>query len=270
VAINPAGTRAYVSNSGGMPVGNTVTVIDTSTNSAIDTITVGLQPQDIALSSDGARAYVTNSSSNSVSVIDTTTSAVIGTVAVGDYPEGVAVHPSNGRIYVANNGNTVSVINSNTLTVVNTITMPANSGTVDIRIAPNGSRAYVTHYSTGTISVIDIATESIIATITLPPGSHPVRLAIAHDNSRLYVSDGTSGSGPLTNDVFVVDTASNTQVGTITVDNDPTYLVLNSSGTRLYVAAQQTGAVSVVDTASNTTIATIGGIPAAQGVAVKP
>src|SRR5690349_8003716 len=62
-----AQTRAYVANS----CSNTVTVIDTATNSLIATIPVGIAPEGIALTPDGTRAYVSNRVGNTVSVIDT-------------------------------------------------------------------------------------------------------------------------------------------------------------------------------------------------------
>ena len=88
-----------------------MSVIDTATNTVIDTITVGADPPGVAVSPDGMTAYVTNNGSSTVSVIDTTTNTVIDTIAVGANPFGVAVSPDSLVVYVANLGdNTVSVI----------------------------------------------------------------------------------------------------------------------------------------------------------------
>jgi YVTN family beta-propeller protein len=69
VAFNPDGTRAYVSDAGG----NTITVIDTSTNQVIGSITVPLTPadgsHDIAISRDGHWLYVTDQVGNAVIVV---------------------------------------------------------------------------------------------------------------------------------------------------------------------------------------------------------
>ena len=70
-----------------------VAVINTATNTVIGTVKVGANPAGIALSSDGSRAYVTNSSGNTVSVIDTANSKVLATVTVGAKPDGVVVSP---------------------------------------------------------------------------------------------------------------------------------------------------------------------------------
>jgi len=73
---------AYVTNL----VSNSVSVIDTASNTVISTVTVGEAPLGVAITPDGAFAYVTNSLSDNVSVIDTTSNSVTATVTVGDFP----------------------------------------------------------------------------------------------------------------------------------------------------------------------------------------
>jgi len=66
VFLNLDTNRAYVPNTGS----NTVSVIDTTTNTVIDTMEVGKAPKDIALNPLTNRIYVANSGSNNVSIID--------------------------------------------------------------------------------------------------------------------------------------------------------------------------------------------------------
>lgn len=81
IAISPNGSYAYVSNYDtlystttftGLTAGQgTVNIINLTNNTVIPpTIAVGQSPNSIAISSDGAYAYVSNYTSNSVSVID--------------------------------------------------------------------------------------------------------------------------------------------------------------------------------------------------------
>ena len=58
-----AQSRAYVGNR----FDNTVSVIDTGTNAVIATVPVGSSPFGVAITPDGARAYVANPFSNRVS-----------------------------------------------------------------------------------------------------------------------------------------------------------------------------------------------------------
>jgi YVTN family beta-propeller protein len=71
-------------------IGNSVSAIDTATNSVVATIAVGANPSDIAISPDGKTAYVTNAGSNTVSVINTSTNVVTTTVTVGTNPVNAA------------------------------------------------------------------------------------------------------------------------------------------------------------------------------------
>jgi YVTN family beta-propeller protein len=116
----------------------TVSVIDTATNTVGATIPVGPNPQAVAITPDGIRAYVpgagfTTSPGTLVSVIDTATNTAVATIPVGLFPSGVA-------------------------------------------IAPDGSRAYVTNGLDSTVSVIDTATNAVVATI--PVGAFPEAVAI--------------------------------------------------------------------------------------------
>src|SRR5436190_2951959 len=78
---------AYVANSSS----NTVSVVDTVSNTQVATIAVGNRPIVVAISPDRTRVYVTNSNSNTVSVLATANNSVIATIAVGANPNGVAV-----------------------------------------------------------------------------------------------------------------------------------------------------------------------------------
>ncbi len=110
VAIDPnAPTEVWVCNRGN----DSVSVIDTATQTAVAEIAVGVWPRAIAFSADGSTAFVTNQRGNvpvtthfvtpftgsevrgSVSVIDVATRTVTSTLTnVGTEPYGVAVAPN--------------------------------------------------------------------------------------------------------------------------------------------------------------------------------
>ena len=83
MAVTPDGSKVYVPNYGS----DTVSVIDTATNTVITTIPVGATPWGVAVTPDGSRVYVANSGDNAVSVIDTISNTVIGSpIPVGSQP----------------------------------------------------------------------------------------------------------------------------------------------------------------------------------------
>jgi YVTN family beta-propeller protein len=66
-------------------------VLDLATLTLMNTINVGSSPRDIAASSDGRYAYVTNYNDDSLSVLDLATLTLTDTIDVGDKPQGMAL-----------------------------------------------------------------------------------------------------------------------------------------------------------------------------------
>src|SRR5215510_11005889 len=134
-----AQTRAYVTNASD----NTVSVIDTATNSVIATIPVGLGPSAVAVTPNGRFAYVVNQLGHNVSVISAASNTVVATVPVGLAPSGLAITPNGAFAYVSSIASAnISVIDTATNTVVTTIL--ANSPFM-LAIASSGNLAYMTH-----------------------------------------------------------------------------------------------------------------------------
>jgi YVTN family beta-propeller protein len=112
-----------------------VSVIATSTNTVVATVTVGNEAGHVAITPDGAFAYVTNGLSDDVSVIATSTNTVVATVTSGDGPGGVAITHDGAFAYVANHiSNSVSVIATSTNTVAATVTV--GNGPWGVAITP--------------------------------------------------------------------------------------------------------------------------------------
>lgn len=98
-------------------------------------------------------------------------------------------------------------------------------------VSPDSVTLYLS-VSTGVIDVIDTATNTIRSTISM---TLPGALAISPDGSRLYVAEGPFGNQA----IAVVDTSSNTTIGTVTVSTNPDIgpinLAVTPDGKTLYV-----------------------------------
>ena len=92
---------AYVVNR----LGDTVTPIDLSTDTAGAAIPVGSEPIAIAITPDASKAYVANGLGNSVTPIDLTTNTPGPAIPVGFYPSSIAISPDGRTAWVANQGN---------------------------------------------------------------------------------------------------------------------------------------------------------------------
>ncbi len=152
VAVSPDGSKVYVANI----ESNTVSVIDTATNTITTTIPVGSFPESVAVSPDGSKVYVTNGTSGTtpgtVSVIDTATNTVIATIPAGVNPFGVAVTPDGSKVYVTNAASEgISVIDTATNTVTTILGSSEPTGILPhtgVAVSPDGSKVYVGNYMT--------------------------------------------------------------------------------------------------------------------------
>jgi YVTN family beta-propeller protein len=88
IAMSPDRRYAYVSNLGS----NSVSVLDTATNTIVKTVSVGTSPGGVAVTPDGAYVYVSNQGSNTVSVIDAASDKVVATIPVTT-PSAISIMP---------------------------------------------------------------------------------------------------------------------------------------------------------------------------------
>ena len=212
-------------------------------------------------------AYVANNGDSTVSVIDTATNMVVATFAGPPSFFGlnwVAVTPDGTHVYVT--GGDVYAIDTATNMVVATVGVGTFSQ--GVAITPDGKYAYVTVPSPPSdVAVIATATNTGVAGISLPnmglEGGNGV--AITPDGKHAYVANAAF------NTVLVIDTATNTFVGTpIPVGSNPEWVAVAPDGKHAYVANFGSNNVSVIDTATNTVVTTVPVGSKPNGVAVAP
>jgi YVTN family beta-propeller protein len=275
---------AYVANS----EDNTVSVIDTTTNTEVAVIPVVNSPYAVAATPDGGTVYVASASSGSISVINTSTNTAsthfIGAVTVfapavtpdGQYlwvptdlgiyifrtsdlgyvdqisgfAIGLAFDPSTKLAYGAFIGQ-VYVMNWSTRTVLGAL--PVQTG--NYQIVPAQPIALVARsnfaWVTGGLGnpLTGIYRYSASVVGTIPMGVYTGDVAIAPDGSKVYVTDVFSSAvNILSLSTFAVDPAPLSVVG-------PAGLALTPDSAWLYVTGG--GTVSVFSTATKALTATI-------------
>lgn len=188
--------RAYVSNQ----ESNTVSVINTLTDQLIpsESITVGANPQDMALSQDGKHLYVSLMAAGNVVFVDLTTKTapVVTTPITGlSMPQGLAlvaggtklavperVAAGKVRFYDASSGAALS-----TVTGLNT--------PMTVTLSPSGNELYVANRGTTNVRIINLtpATPALLPTI-LTVGTAPWQVRFSPDGSQAYVANNGSDS----------------------------------------------------------------------------
>jgi len=275
IAINPAGTAAYVANS----ADNSFTVIDipTFTSTTIQGLG-GYAATGVAVHPDGTRIYVSNpeffsgGTNSKVWVVDRATHSIIDEISCGRGTFGIAVHPDGKVAYVTNaNDDTIAVFDTETHEVLDTIaleTVGADESCfpVPIVVHPEGTFVYAANRDGPTFWAINTATHEVLA---FPFGHEHVCMGIHPDGTAVYLSDFDGGKGTT---VDVIDTKTLNLVTTIDGMNGPLGVAVHPDGTRLYVANSESDTVSVVDaiTYAHITDIAVGAKPEAYGQFVGP
>lgn len=267
VAIDEANHRVYVANQGtqgiiGPPIGNTVSVIDTTTNAVTGTVAIESSPDAVAVDHRTHRIYVTSrygtGVDNGVAVIDPATSQVSATIPL-ERPEGIAIDEETDTAYVSASGfgtcfcqGVVWAINLTSKQANSILVGPVPSG---VAVDQATHRAYVAdtgytqedgrHIGSG-VSVIDTTTNNVIETITV--GDSPIGVAVDSGAGTAYI---TRGNGT----VAVVDTTTNRLAGTVGVGGHPSGVAVDPGTHNAQVAnglGNGHGAIVVLQRSGNT------------------
>ena len=260
VAVNPAGTFAYVANNGG---GVSVYRIDAATGVlsqiAGSPFAAGTYPISVTVDPAGTFAYVANNGSGTVSAyrIDQTTGALTqipgSPFAAGAAPYSITVDPAGTFAYVANNGSgTVSAyrIDATTgaLASVGALQVgnSATSTPTSVSVNPAGTFAYAVGRGSGNVSAYRIdQTTGALAQISGSPfaaGTDPYSVTINPAGTFAYVAD--RGGNDVSAYSIDAPTGVLVPIGTFATGTTPVSIAINPAGTFAYVANSTSNDVS--------------------------
>jgi len=262
---NSAGTDptyyAYVAAA----TGGEVIEVDLATASIAGEIT-GLDTDNgVAITPNGATAYVADSGQYYV-IADNIATGTKTEIEVGPYPQDVAVSPNGDLVYATVTGGDTGPGGSNVVAVIDTATntvtadIPVGAAPRQVVFSPDGSTAYVTT-ETG-IYEISTATSHVVRVIPDPAG--PQGIAVSPDGSTLYVTNNDAGT------LLKIDAASGRIIASVAAGAEPEAVAVTPDGSTLYVADMDSNSVSVLNAATLQVTGTIavGSLP--ESVAVSP
>jgi YVTN family beta-propeller protein len=168
-----------------------VEVLETATNTIVETIPVGVNPLKMRTSNDGQRIYCSNHGAASVSVIDANTFEVITTIPVGIMPRNIALSPDDSRLYVSNWYSwTMSVINTTTWETITEV--PIDFWPQAVWALPNDDYVLLANFGWDLtydhISVIRVSDWEVIARLQTGAGPEDM-VSIGPNGEYLYVSN---------------------------------------------------------------------------------
>lgn len=181
VAFNPVNENLYVANL----AGDSVTVIDTTTETVSATLSVGSGPLAVGINPVNGDIYVANSGDNSVTVFDQGDNLITTIAGVGNRPISITYNPANDLMYVVgNDSNQVIPIDPALYTTLPPIGVGNSPG--EIVFNTNNDFLYVGNAGDDTYTVI-APDNTIRATLSL--GNVSFGLAINQAENVLFASD---------------------------------------------------------------------------------
>jgi len=234
--------EAFVTNQGS----DDLTVVELSTMKPVATIIpIGGKPAGVAVSGDGARAYVTSPEGKYLSVIDARERHVLRRIALAGGPLGLAVAPDGRRVYVADmyDGRLYAVDPENGVVATAAIGLTPSG----VAVTPDGRSILVALRDANKIAFLDAA--SLEKTGEIEVGEHPFGVTVDAAGSRAYTANVES------DDVSVIAVADRRVIATVKVGKRP-YCVALAQG-RAFVTDQYASSLSVFDTGSLAAVADV-------------
>jgi YVTN family beta-propeller protein len=244
---------------------NSVTFIDTATNSVKHTTYVGRSPHESFFTPDGKEVWVTVRGEDYVAVLDGATFKEKTRIKVPNGP-GMQIFSPDGQYgYVCSSFTpTTSIIRVADHKVVATVAQ-ASPFCPNIAASPDGRQVWFTLKDTGKTQVFSARPPfGLLKTIDTGPLTNHVNFARNARGTFAYVTVGGL------NLVKVFDTAGFNQVAAIPVGALPHGVWPSGDGSRVYVGLENADALAAIDTLTNKVIATVPIGQAPQAVLYVP
>ena len=244
---------------------NSVSFIDTATNTIKRTTYVGRSPHEAFFRPDGREVWVSVRGEDYIAVLDGRTFKETGRITVPNGP-GMAIFSPDGKYgYVCSSFSPETVvIDTKSKRIVGRVKQESPF-CPDIAATPDGRQVWLTLKDVGKVMVFDARPPfAVLRTIDTGAITNHVNIARTPRGQFAYVTIGTQNSVK----VFRTDTFE--QVATVAVGALPHGLWPSGDGSRIYVGRENSDGVAVIDTATNRLLTTIPIGQGPQGVAYVP
>jgi YVTN family beta-propeller protein len=276
-AAAPDGSRFYISDEDR----STLDVVDAKTLQVTRSIRLSGHPNNISISKDGRRVYVSIAvAPGAVDVIDTTSLEKVKSIPVKGAVHNTYVTP-DGKYVVSGSipSKVITVIDQKTEEPVWSLEMDKGIRPMAFAANPDGSTKWIFVQLSGFngFAVVDFATHKEINRIKLPdlpPGKAPFLEGGNESHGMAVTSDGKNliVNSRLNSSIYKYSIPELKLLGQSEVGHSPDWVTLTPDGKRAYVANAASNSVSVVDLDSMKEITRIpvGEVPKRNITAVLP
>ena len=231
---------------------NSVTFIDTATNSVKHTTYVGRAPHEAFFTPDGSEVWVTVRGEDYVSVLDGTTYEEKLRIAVPNGPGMQIFSPDGTYAYVCSSlSPETEIITTADHRIVGHVTQ-ASPFCPNIAASPDGRQVWFTLKDSGKVEVFNARPPfNVLRTFFAGPIVNHVNFVQRKSGIFAYVTVGGR------NEVQVFRTSDYSKVAVIRVGALPHGIWPSGDGSRVYVGLENADRMIVIDTATNEVIASI-------------
>jgi len=208
-----ASSRIYITNS----AGNTVDVIDSSSNQVVQVIRGIELPHGVVFSPDAKRVYISNESESVVDVVDRESAKILKKVALSGHPNNLTITKDGGRVLVGIREDPGSVDVIDTKSLERTKSIPVDGSVHNIFVTPDGKYAVSGSIENKAATVIDLSTEKTAWVIRFDRSVRPMAFEANPDGSTRRIFVQLSGL----NGFAVVDFASRKEAARILLPDQP-------------------------------------------------
>jgi YVTN family beta-propeller protein len=244
---------------------NSVTFIDTATNTVKHTTYVGRSPHEAFFTPDGSEIWVTVRGEDYVSVLDAKTFLEKDRVKTPGGP-GMTIFSPDGRYaYVCSSFNPeIAIFETRSRKRAGTVVQPSPF-CPNIAATPDGKQVWFTLKDVGRTVVFSARPPfAILKSMDTGPITNHVNFAKTSQGLRAYVTIGGE------NKVRVFRTDTFHETATIPVGALPHGVWPSGDGSRIYVGLENADKLTAIDTASNKVVAEIPIGQAPQAIAYVP
>jgi YVTN family beta-propeller protein len=244
---------------------NSVSFIDTATNSVKHVAYVGRSPHEAFFTPDGKEVWVSVRGENYITILDGQTYSEKSRIEVPNGP-GMTIFSPDGKYgYVCSSFSPETVVIATVTKQIVGRVKQESPFCPDIAATPDGKQVWFTLKDIGKVMVFNaLPPFEVIKVLDTGPITNHVNLVRTARGQFAYVTVGGL------NVVKVFRTPDFEQVATIETGALPHGLWPSGDGTRVYVGLENADAAAAIDTRENKVIATIPVGQAPQGVAYVP
>jgi YVTN family beta-propeller protein len=244
---------------------NSVTFVDTATNTVKHTTYVGRAPHEAFYTQDGSEVWVTVRGEDYVSVLDGKTYAEKARIKVPNGP-GMTIFSPDGRYgYVCSSFTPETVVITTKDHEIVGHVKQVSPFCPNIAATPDGEQVWLTLKDVGKTMIFDAKPPfNVLKVIDTGPITNHVNPILTPRGQFAYVTIGGL------NQVKVFRTDNFEEVATIPVGDLPHGIWPSGDGSRVYVGIENGNAVTAIDTATNRVVATIPNGQAAQALVYVP